>query len=74
MQCAGPAAERRCSTGYESAERLDVEPAKYFVRVIKREKRACPTVRNKAVRYQLRQQRARAIPEAIKSKIEVAKA
>ena len=28
--------------GYESAEQLDVEPAKYFVRVTKREKRACP--------------------------------
>jgi len=26
---------------YESAEQLDVEPAKYFVRVTKREKRAC---------------------------------
>jgi len=28
--------------GYETAEQLDVEPAKYFVRVTKREKRACP--------------------------------
>ncbi len=28
--------------GYESAEQLDLEPAKYFVRVTKREKRACP--------------------------------
>jgi len=27
--------------GYESSERLDVEPARYFVQVIKREKRAC---------------------------------
>jgi transposase len=27
--------------GYETAEQLDVEPAVYFVRVIKREKRAC---------------------------------
>jgi transposase len=27
--------------GYESAEQLDIEPAKYFVRVTKREKRAC---------------------------------
>jgi transposase len=27
--------------GYESSEQLDVEPAKYFVRVTKREKRAC---------------------------------
>src|SRR6201987_1761164 len=28
--------------GYESSEQLDLEPAKYFVRVTKREKRACP--------------------------------
>jgi transposase len=28
--------------GYETSEQLDVEPAKYFVRVTKREKRACP--------------------------------
>jgi transposase len=28
--------------GYETAEQLDVEPLKYFVRVTKREKRACP--------------------------------
>lgn len=27
--------------GYEESEQLDVEPAKYFVRVTKREKRAC---------------------------------
>lgn len=27
--------------GYDESERLDVEPARYFVRVIKREKRAC---------------------------------
>jgi transposase len=27
--------------GYEASEQLDVEPARYFVRVIKREKRAC---------------------------------
>jgi transposase len=27
--------------GYESAEQLDIEPAKYFVKVTKREKRAC---------------------------------
>ena len=27
--------------GYETAEQLDVEPARYFVRVTKREKRAC---------------------------------
>jgi hypothetical protein len=28
------------SIGYETSEQLDVEPAKYFVRVTKREKRA----------------------------------
>ena len=28
--------------GYETAEQLNVEPAKYFVRITKREKRACP--------------------------------
>ena len=27
--------------GYEESERLDVEPAKFFVRVTRREKRAC---------------------------------
>ena len=27
--------------GYDESEQLDVEPARYFVRVIKREKRAC---------------------------------
>jgi len=27
--------------GYEQSEQLDVEPAKYFVRVTKREKRGC---------------------------------
>ncbi len=31
----------RCVIGYEEKEVLDVEPAKYFVRVIKREKLAC---------------------------------
>ena len=28
--------------GYDTSEQLDVEPAKYFVQVTKREKRACP--------------------------------
>ena len=28
--------------GYDESEQLDVEPARYFVRVTKREKRACP--------------------------------
>jgi transposase len=30
-------------TGYEVSEVLDVEPARHFVQVIKREKRACKT-------------------------------
>jgi transposase len=42
-------AEQRCQQcgaettviGYDESEQLDVEPARYFVRVIKREKRAC---------------------------------
>jgi transposase len=40
--------ERRCASceetaviGYDESEQLDVEPARYFVRVTKREKRAC---------------------------------
>jgi hypothetical protein len=33
--------EERCCIGYEEKEVLDVEPAHYFVRVIKREKLAC---------------------------------
>src|SRR6516165_8800142 len=35
--------------GYETSEQLDVEPAKYFVRVIKREKRACKTREERGV-------------------------
>jgi transposase len=34
-------AQERVVIGHEQSEQLDVEPAKYFVRVIKREKRAC---------------------------------
>jgi transposase len=34
-------AQERVVIGHEESEQLDVEPAKYFVRVIKREKRAC---------------------------------
>ena len=30
--------------GYDESEQLDVEPARYFVRVTKREKRACPAL------------------------------
>ena len=37
----GACGREKVVIGYESAEQLDVEPAKYFVRVIKREKRAC---------------------------------
>jgi transposase len=44
-----PCAEKACRNcgaetaviGYDESEQLDVEPARYFVRVIKREKRAC---------------------------------
>src|SRR5580704_16435934 len=35
--------------GYETAEQLDVEPAKYFVRVTKREKRACKACEEQGV-------------------------
>jgi transposase len=35
--------------GYETSEQLDVEPAKYFVRVTKREKRACKTCEEQGV-------------------------
>ena len=33
--------EERCRIGYEEKEVLEIEPARYFVRVIKREKLAC---------------------------------
>jgi transposase len=44
-----PCAEQACKQcgaataviGYDESEQLDVQPARYFVRVIKREKRAC---------------------------------
>ena len=35
--------------GYDESEQLDVEPARYFVRVTKREKRACQNCRQGAV-------------------------
>jgi transposase len=35
--------------GYETSEQLDVEPAQYFVRVTKREKRACKTCEEQGV-------------------------
>lgn len=41
-QCTCPACgEPRKVIGYDQSEQLDVEPARYFVRVTKREKRAC---------------------------------
>ncbi len=41
-QCVcGKCGKQTAVIGYETSEQLDVEPAKYFVRVIKREKRAC---------------------------------
>ena len=42
QQCVcGNCGKETTQIGYETAEQLDVEPAKYFVRVTKREKRAC---------------------------------
>jgi transposase len=38
----GTCGQEKGVIGYETAEQLDFEPAKYFVRVTKREKRACP--------------------------------
>lgn len=35
--------------GYDESEQLDVEPAQYFVRVIKREKRACRNCEKRSV-------------------------
>jgi transposase len=41
-QCAcGICGKEKQVIGYEASEVLDVEPAKYFVQVTKREKRAC---------------------------------
>ena len=42
QQCVcGECGKQTTVIGYETSEQLDVEPAKYFVRVTKREKRAC---------------------------------
>jgi len=42
QQCVcGNCGKERTLIDYENADQLDVEPAKYFVRVTKREKRAC---------------------------------
>ena len=49
-QCVcGKCSKETIVIGYETSEQLDVEPAKYFVRVIKREKRACKTCEERGV-------------------------
>ena len=52
-----PCLEQKCKEcgaettviGYDESEQLDVEPAHYFVRVTKRERRACPCCRQSPV-------------------------
>jgi transposase len=39
--CCGACGSETTIIGYDESEQLDVEPARYFVRVTKREKRAC---------------------------------
>jgi transposase len=41
--------QEKAIIGYEESEQLEVEPAKYFVQVTKREKRACPCGRGGVV-------------------------
>ncbi|MGH2376531.1 MAG: IS66 family transposase [bacterium] len=41
-QACGSCGAETTLIGYDQSEQLDVEPARYFVRVTKREKRACP--------------------------------
>ena len=49
-QCiCGKCGQATAVIGYETAEQLDVEPAKYFVRVTKREKRACKACEEQGV-------------------------
>jgi transposase len=49
-QCVcGKCGQETAVIGYETAEQLDVEPAKYFVRVTKREKRACKACEEQGV-------------------------
>jgi transposase len=49
-QCVcGKCGQETTLIGYETAEQLDVEPAKYFVRVTKREKRACKVCEEQGV-------------------------
>ncbi len=38
----GSCGKEKVVIGYETAEQLDIEPIEYFVRLTKREKRACP--------------------------------
>jgi transposase len=47
----GACGQEKVVIGYESAEQLDVEPVKYFVRVTKREKRACPRCPERSCRH-----------------------
>ena len=50
-QCTcGQCGQQRQLIGYEETEVLDVRPAQYFVRVIKREKRACKQCAEQGVR------------------------
>ena len=50
-QCVcGKCGKENVVIGYEQSEQLDVAPAQYFVRVIKREKRACKTCEEQGVR------------------------
>ena len=50
QQCVcGKCGKETVLIGYESSEQLDVEPAKYFVRVTKREKRACKACEEQGV-------------------------
>jgi len=49
-QCVcGKCGKETIVVGYETSEQLDVEPAKYFVRVIKREKRTCKACEEQGV-------------------------
>ena len=50
QQCVcGKCGKQTTVIGYETSEQLDVEPAKYFVRVTKREKRACKACEEQGV-------------------------
>lgn len=58
-QCVcGQCGKQTSVIGYEETEVLDVKPAEYFVRVIKREKRACKSCEEQGVR-------TAAVPERI---------